>query len=72
MSGTFTTDAESKVPTAILCILLVRGYFQYVLTVVCKYHLHFLGPYSIITQRSRPSSMFIVGLPGRTELILLS
>jgi len=43
-----------------------RGYFRYVLTVVCKYNLYFLGPYS----RSRPSSMFIV--PGRTELILLS
>jgi len=42
-----------------------RGYFRYVLSVVCKYHLRFLGTYSIIY-----SSMFIV--PGRTELILLS
>ena len=25
-----------------------RSNFRYVLTVVCKYHLHFLGPYSII------------------------
>ena len=41
------------------------SYFRYVLNVVCKYHLRFLGPYSIITN----SSMFIV--PGRTELILL-
>ena len=47
-----------------------RGYFRYVLTVVCKYHLRFLGPYSIITHRYRPSSMFII--PRRTELILLS
>jgi len=43
-----------------------RGYFRYVQTVVCKYHLRFLGPYTIITN----SSLFIV--PGRTELILLS
>ena len=28
-----------------------RGYFRYVLTVVWKYHLHFLGPYSIITHK---------------------
>ena len=28
-----------------------RGYFRYVLTVVCKYHQHFLGPNSIITHR---------------------
>ena len=47
-----------------------RGNFRYVLTVVCKYHLHYLGPYIIITYR--PSSMFIVPVPGRTELILLS
>ena len=28
-----------------------HGYFRYVLTVVCKYHQHFLGPNSIITHR---------------------
>jgi len=27
------------------------GYFWYVLTVVRKYHLHFLGPYGIITHK---------------------
>ena len=29
-----------------------RGYFRYVLTVVCEYHLRFLGPYSIMTYSS--------------------
>jgi len=47
------------------------GNFRYVLTVVCRYHLHFLGPYSIITHRGLGLVLCLL-YQGVLELILLS